>query len=303
MPKITVFTPTYNRGNLLRCVYESLQKQTYKDFEWIVVDDGSTDETEKIVNEFKNEAMFPIIYKKKKNEGKHIAINEGCRLASCEWFFIVDSDDYLTSDALDVVNNYCCQIKDKAQFAGVVGLRGGADGKAWTEYQENNSGEAHNLQADFFKQDFLDADFVEYKYIREIKGDRAEVVKTEILRKYPFPKFENEKFLVESYLWLTLAKAGYKFRWFNKVIYTTEYLEDGLTKNIETHYRNSPIGSCKVANLLLECKNVPIGIRFRGIYRYVKYGRLAEINVAALSKECNDKVLIPIGFVMALLKR
>ena len=125
MPQITVFTPTYNRGNLLQCVYESLQKQTYKDFEWVIVDDGSTDETERIVTEFKNGATFPIIYKKKKNEGKHIAINEGCRLARGEWFFIVDSDDYLTDDALDTVNYYSDKIKDKPDFAGVVGLRGG----------------------------------------------------------------------------------------------------------------------------------------------------------------------------------
>lgn len=125
MPKITVFTPTYNRGNLLRCVYESLQKQTYKDFEWVIVDDGSTDETERIVTELKNEAKFPIIYKKKKNEGKHIAINEGCCLARGEWFFIVDSDDYLTDDALDAVNYYSNKIRDKSDFAGVVGLRGG----------------------------------------------------------------------------------------------------------------------------------------------------------------------------------
>lgn len=303
MPKITVFTPTYNRGKLLYHVYESLQNQTYKDFEWVVVDDGSTDETERIVAEFKNEAMFPIIYKKKKNEGKHIAINEGCRLANGEWFFIVDSDDYLTNDALDVVNSYCSQLENKTQFAGVVGLRGGADGKAWTEYQENSHVDAHNLQADFLKQDFWDADFIEYKYVRDIKGDRAEVVRTEILRKYPFPKFENEKFLVESYLWLTLANAGYQFRWFNKVIYITEYLEDGLTKNIEIHYRNSPVGSCKVANLLLKCKNVPMRIRLRSAYRYVKYGRLANISMITLSKECNDKMLMPIGLGMALVKR
>lgn len=303
MPKITVFTPTYNRGNLLRRVYVSLQKQTYKDFEWVIVDDGSTDETERIVNEFKNEAMFPVIYKKKKNEGKHIAINEGCRLARGEWFFIVDSDDYLTEDALDTVNYYSDKIKDNPDFAGVVGLRGGADGKAWTEYQENSHVDAHDLQADFLKQEFLDADFIEYKYIRKINGDRAEVVRTEILRKYPFPKFENEKFLVESYLWLTLANAGYIFRWFNKVIYITEYLEDGLTKNIETHYRNSPIGSYKVANLLLKCKNIPVQIRVRSIYHYVKYGRLAKINLIALSKECNDIVLMPIGLVTAFLKR
>lgn len=125
MPKITVFTPTYNRGKLLYRVYESLQKQTYKDFEWVIVDDGSTDETERIVTELKNEAKFSIIYKKKKNEGKHIAINEGCRLARGEWFFIVDSDDYLTDDALDTVNYYSNEIRDKSDFAGVVGLRGG----------------------------------------------------------------------------------------------------------------------------------------------------------------------------------
>lgn len=131
---ISVFTPTYNRGSLISRVYESLERQTNKDFEWIIVDDGSTDDTEKIVAAFQEKATFPIAYKKKHNEGKHVAINVGSTMANGEWFFIVDSDDTLTPDAIEKIEFYCDEIKHDASFAGVVGLRGNARGEAWTKW-------------------------------------------------------------------------------------------------------------------------------------------------------------------------
>ena len=123
---------------------------------------------------------------------------------------------------------------------------------------------------------YLDTTCLEYRYKYRIRGDRAEVVRTDLLKKYPFPQYDDEKFLVESYLWLSLAKDGYKFRWFNAVIYITEYLEDGLTQNISKHYRNSPQGSCAVANLRLSCNGVPIMEKVKNTYYFFKYGRIAR---------------------------
>ena len=294
---ISVFTPTYNRGSLISRVYESLERQTNKDFEWIIVDDGSTDDTENIVAAFQEMATFPIAYKKKCNEGKHVAINVGSTMANGEWFFIVDSDDTLTPDAIEKIEFYCDEIKYDTSFSGVVGLRRNAKGEAWTKWY-SGGGTTENVVSD----KYLDATCLEYRYKYRIQGDRAEVVRTELLKKYPFPQYDNEKFLVESYLWLSLAKDGYKFRWFNDVIYITEYLEDGLTQNISKHYRNSPRGSCAVANLRLSCKGVPLMERVKNTYYFFKYGRIAKERWRNLIKECNCRRLIPVGILLALIK-
>ena len=103
--RITVFTPTYNRGYIIENLYHSLQKQTFQDFEWIVIDDGSTDDTASQFEKYKlEENFFPIIYERVENGGKHRAINLGMKKARGDLFFIVDSDDYLTETALEKIN-------------------------------------------------------------------------------------------------------------------------------------------------------------------------------------------------------
>lgn len=299
---ITVFTPTYNRGHLLERLWESLERQNYKNFEWIVVDDGSIDNTEPIMKNIKAKASFSILYKKKKNEGKHIAINEGAKLASGEWFFIVDSDDYLSSDSLQVINYYCNQVSNDKSFAGVAGLRGNKDGEAWLDYLKKGKKVKRNTKRKYYEKEYVDADYIQYKYVLRASGDRAEVVRTNLLLEYPFPQFSDEKFLVESYFWMNLALRGLKFRWFNKVIYYTEYRDDGLTKNISNAYANSPIGSLEVANLRLKCTGVPMNLKIRSIYNYYRYGALAKRELIDLVKNCNNKILSPIGIALAFIR-
>ncbi len=298
---ITVFTPTYNRGKLLYKLWESLEEQEYRDFEWVVVDDGSTDETEAIIEEIKEKATFPLVYLKKINEGKHIAINEGGKLASGEWFFTVDSDDYLSRDALLLIHKYCSQIESDLTFAGVSGLCGNPKGEVLSSYLKNNKLE-NNQEEDYLKAEFIDADYEEYKYIIKAGGDRAEVVRTDLVRQYPFPKFGDEKFLVESYFWMTLAYQGLKFRWFNEVIYIAEYRDDGLTRNIASVYRKSPIGAYKVANLRLTSKRLPLKLRIKSEYNYFRFGRIAKVETSDLWKDCNDKLFAPVGMLLAFIR-
>ena len=103
MPKITVFTPSYNRAYILPQLYNSLVGQTSGDFEWVVVDDGSTDNTSELLSQWEKSTSFTIKWQTQPNQGKHIAINTGVLMASGELFFIVDSDDYLTNDAIEKV--------------------------------------------------------------------------------------------------------------------------------------------------------------------------------------------------------
>lgn len=225
---VSVFTATYNRAYILEKLYISLLRQTNYDFEWIIVDDGSQDRTEDMVNSWiQNTRQFPIIYKKTSNGGKHRAINYGVALAQGEAFFIVDSDDVLIKDAIEFINDKFDPIVDNSEFAGISGVR------------VNKNGEIIGGTPCF--SDFVDATNFERKNY-SLTGDKAEVYKASILRKYPFPEFDNETFLTEAVVWDAIAFDGLKLRWYNKPLYYTEYLIDGLTRNSYRLKKNNPLG-------------------------------------------------------------
>lgn len=214
---ITIFTPTYNRAYILPELYNSLENQTCKDFEWIIVDDGSTDDTEKIVKKWIDINFLPITYIKTKNGGKQRAINIGVKNAKGDYFWIVDSDDCLVPDSVKIAQKWIDTLPENEKFAGVSGVI--ADSK-------------HKMMGDTFEGEFVDATSLERsKY--NITGDKSEIFSTQILREFPFPEFENEKFVPEALVWNRIAKAGYKLRWFNEIIYLAEYLPDGYTRNVD----------------------------------------------------------------------
>lgn len=227
--RITVFTPTYNRGYIIETLYRSLQRQSFKDFEWIVVDDGSTDNTERLLREFQQEKNeFQILYQKTENGGKHRAINLGLKLANGELFFIVDSDDYLTDNALDIIDRMERSIpsSERDGFAGVCGQRGYAD--------QREVGRS-------FEGEILDITMLERPQYG-ISGDKSEVFYTEVLRKYPFPEFVGERFVTECVVWDKIAYDGFKLRFFNQIIYICDYLPDGLTAHSNELFLKNPKG-------------------------------------------------------------
>ena len=214
---ITVFTPTYNRAKLLPDLYESLKRQTCKDFEWVIVDDGSTDDTESLVKQWIPQADFSICYTKKENGGKQRAVNLGVQKAKGEYFFIVDSDDILTDNAVETALKWFDTIKDEKDFGGIGGQKGYKSGKAI---------------GDSFDGLYLDATTLERSKYR-INGDKAEIFYTDVLKKFPFPEFEGEKFVPEALVYNRIAQAGYKLRWFNEIVYLAEYLPDGYSANVD----------------------------------------------------------------------
>lgn len=232
---ITVFTPTYNRAYILPKLYESLKKQTCKDFEWLIVDDGSTDNTSELFEQWQAEDnFFPIRYFKQLNGGKHAAINHGVLETKSELFFIVDSDDELTADAIALIKQKYQKVRDDDTVAGIIGMRIYPDGK-------RIGGEASFEDTICTRNDF--------RYKKKINGDLAEVYKTDILRQYPFPIVEGEKFCPESVVWQKIAKK-YKLLFFNKGIYVCEYLTDGLTHHVDQIRIKSP--HLAVINYVLE---------------------------------------------------
>lgn len=215
MPLVTVFTPTYNRATLLPRLFESLSKQTCLDFEWLIVDDGSIDETEQLVNtNFKAaETKFEIRYFKKENGGKHTAINRGLELAKGDLFFIVDSDDILTPDAIETIKKDYLSIKDNPKLCGIGYLRG---------YDSDK------VIGDKYSNDRFISNFIDERYNRGVDGDKAEVWLTKYLKEFRYPEYKGEKFISESVAWVWLAER-YDMLFVNKIIYITEYQKGGLS--------------------------------------------------------------------------
>lgn len=223
MKTITVFTPTYNRAYIIKNVYDSLVKQTFRDFEWLVIDDGSTDNTEELIQSFVLEHRLEIHYWKKENGGQHTALNFAIEKAKGKLLMIVDSDDFLTDNALERIVYWENTIKAKEDFAGVSGLKifpnGSPIGGNWR-----------------YKKIYVDATNFEREK-KGLMGDKAEAYYTSVLKKYyPIPTFQGENDVEKAVLWNRIANAGLKIRWFGEGIYVCEYLDDGMTKNIQENY-------------------------------------------------------------------
>lgn len=267
--EFTVFTPTYNRAYTINHLYESLKKQTMKDFEWIVIDDGSTDDTENLINRIISaEHEFPIIYKKTQNKGKHNAINLGVQMAEGRMFFIVDSDDYLPDDSLEIIFEMEKTIdeENKKNFAGIAGLKGSNENKAY---------------GTTFVGNYLDSSYLDAQS-NNIRGDKSEVYYTHLLKKYPFPVFENEKFIPESVVWNVIAADGYKLRYFNKIVYYCKYLDDGLTKRGDEKYKTIPKGYGLYIYQLIKYKRINKLNKWKKVFNYYRmfHENLSNIQMA-----------------------
>ena len=225
--RFTIFTPTFNRAYIITRLYESLKKQSFKDFEWVVIDDGSCDNTEDLFAKWqKQNNFFSIKYVKVINGGKHRAINKGVLLASGELFYMVDSDDYLPEDALEIIDYYEKTIpkEEKHLYSGVCG----------NKHLVNKPNVPWRLENDYIDITTLERE----KY--SIYGDKAEVVYTTVMKKYPFPEFDGELFCTECVVWDKIAFDGYKMRFFYKDVMNCEYMPDGLTYNNRHLYYSSP---------------------------------------------------------------
>lgn len=225
---ITVFTPVYNRGYCVRNVYDSLVNQTFSNFEWLVINDGSTDDTAEVIQECIKENRIKIMYFEQCNGGQHRALNRAIENANGKLFMIVDSDDDLKPEALEKIVYYENTIKEKKQFAGVSGLRCSREGNLIGSFVPLHTCE------------YIDATNIE-RYKKDIlQGDKAEAYYLKVLKEfYPIPEFEGENDVEKGVLWNRIAESGLKIRWFNLAIYNCEYLADGMSKNILQNYRKN----------------------------------------------------------------
>ena len=280
---ITVFTPTYNRGHLLQRLYYSLCSQTYKDFEWIIVDDGSVDNTEDVVKTFLSENLINIRYIKQDNGGKHRAINHGVREAKGELFLILDSDDSIPDNSLALINEYYSPIKTDHCFGGVAG------------YMAHHDGKLIGISSEV---DILDATSIEMRSKYNMVWDMCEVFRTDMLKEFPFPEIEDEKFCPEDLI-LNRISTKYKFRVFNRVIYYRDYLDGGLTDKIVRIRMNSPIASmmCYAEQIR---HDIPVILKIKSAINYwrFRFCYKGKDNRPFISKIWMWTV--PLGFLMHL---
>lgn len=225
---VTVFTPLYNRKELLLRLYESLTAQTCHCFEWLIYDDCSADGSFELAKELTaKEDRFPIrVIRAKRNGGKHRAINRSVALAEGFLFFIVDSDDALPRDAVEKILTWEKTIQGNHSFAGLGFLKADL---------------SPNCVGTSFSEHFCDCTSLE-RDAHNISGDKAEVIYTELFRKYPFPEFDGENFLTEAVVWDRIAHDGYQIRWINEIAYLCEYQSDGLSASWDRNLASNPEG-------------------------------------------------------------
>ena len=245
---ITIFTPTFNRAYRLPALYNSLLQQTSKNFEWIIIDDCSTDDTEELINSWKKEDKLKLTYiKQEKNGGKHRCINKAVKIAQTELFFIVDSDDFLTDDAVEQIEKEWTNCKNKEKYAGLCFRR-----MKKNTFDFSNK-KTYKILGDDFPEYRCSGTSIDIAYKWNCVVDKAEVYKVAVLKRFPFPEYKNENFCEEAIVWFNIAKHKPNLLLcINRGIYIGEYLEDGLSANLGRKFKESPKATLKYFITLLK---------------------------------------------------
>ncbi len=223
---LTVFTPTYNRAHTLKRTYQSLCRQTCKDFEWLIVDDGSSDGTESLVKGWIAEGIIPIRYIWQENQGMHGAHNTAYNNITTELNTCIDSDDWMPDDAVEKIILFWKNNKSD-RVAGIIGLDSFADGSV------------------------IGSDFPEWLHSTTLRdyyekyggrGDKKLVYRTEVISKYPeYPLFDNERYVGLAYKYY-LIDGAYKLLTLNEPLVIVEYQDEGSSRGMWKQYWNNPKG-------------------------------------------------------------
>jgi len=225
-PMLTVFTPTYNRAYTLHLCYESLKRQSCKDFIWLIIDDGSTDDTKDLIASWVQDNQIPIQYHYQNNQGMHGAHNAAYERIETELNVCIDSDDYLTDDAVEKITEFW-KMSGSNQYAGIVGL----------DISQNKEIIGTKLP-EHVKQSTLSDLYA----LHQVKGDKKLVYRTDIMMKYPpYPLFSGEKYCPLSYKYI-LIDQEYQLLIMNEALCVVEYMQDGSSLNIINQYKKNPHG-------------------------------------------------------------
>jgi glycosyltransferase involved in cell wall biosynthesis len=258
MATLTVFTLAYNRGYCLHKCYESLLRQTCRDFEWLVVDDGSTDNTRELVEQWIREDRIPIRYIYKENGGMHTGYNTAYDNIFTELAVSIDSDDYMTDDAVEIITERWRENKDE-KYAGMVFLDITEDGNViGTKMPEMKSATVYDL----------------YNRLG-VKGDKKQVYRPELIRPFHSPVFPGEKLFPTCYKYFQVDLT-HEMLLFNEPACVVEYMPDGYTKNIIKLYKKNLNNYIFYRKFIMTYPNATLWHRYRFAIHYVAESLLAK---------------------------
>lgn len=277
---LSIITPVYNRAELLKNCWQSLCAQTDYSFEWIIVDDGSTDSTEETASQFIDNPLFTVKYLKKENGGKHTALNYSHPYIRGNYVLILDSDDTLISRAVEKIKAGCSIYDDNHQIGMLVWLKGLSE-------------DSPNC---YVKEELTVVDYRNYPRIINVSRDCCEVIRTSLFLNNPFPEYPNEKFISEGALWNRAAAAG-KCVYFNEVIYLCCYHEGGLTQSGKSLRIRNPYGGMFTSFLRMD-RHQLLKERVKGAILYDCYGFFTGRNWTDIMKYEKGHSLMKIMFML-----
>jgi glycosyltransferase involved in cell wall biosynthesis len=293
-PLITVCTPTYDRARTLPRLHESLCAQTFRDFEWLVVDDGSTDDTADVVAGLAGRSPFPVVYRRQENAGKHIALNHA--VAACRGTFlaVVDSDDWYVPSCLERLKRHWDAIPDPRDFAEVQGLCADEHGR---------------VLGDPYPADVFDSDYYTLTQVLRLRGDRSGMIRVDILRAHPFPEEFRGVYVPEAIVWNRIARR-YRIRGVNEVVTQKEYLATGITSTGRD--RAAAWAGPRFLHLaelvdLAETRGLPRSEKLRAYANLTRYGLHDRRRLGAIGAAAPDRALwaatLPLGAALYLRDR
>lgn len=282
MVRITVFTPTFNRAYTLHKCYESLIRQTNQNFEWLIIDDGSTDNTNALVNKWQLESRIKIRYIYKENGGMHSGYNVAYDNISTELSVCVDSDDYLLDDAIEKIVDFWDNNKSD-DVAGVVGLN------------VTNKSEIIGKPLPNLKRIKI------YDYYNRLKGrgDKKMIYRPEIMRKFKSPEFKGEKLFPTAYKYFN-ADLEYDMLVINEPFCVVEYMEDGFTNNIIKQYKNNLKSFIYYREFIMKYPRATMKHKLNSAIHYIAENKLAKNR--NWIKSAPNKVyvisMLPLGYLL-----
>lgn len=286
MKTLTVFTPTYNRAYCLSNCYESLKRQSSQDFIWLIIDDGSTDNTSELVGRWILEGKIEICYIEQENQGMHGAHNTAYENIKTELNVCIDSDDYMPDDAIEKILKFW-EIYGNDKVSGLIGLDSDKNGQ---------------IIGTYLPKELKSSTLFDLYNKNAVKGDKKIVYRTELAKKYPYPLFKDEKYVGLAYKYYKLDQE-YPLLLMNEVLCIVEYLPDGSSMNMYRQYKKNPNGFAFYRKELMKLPHTSATFKFKQAIHYVSSSILAN-NKNFLS-EAPSKLLTvlayPLGLILYLL--
>ena len=250
---LTIFTPAYNRGYTIHKTYESLKRQTNKNFKWLIVDDGSTDNTKELIEKWLQEKNdFEIVYIYQENQGMHGAHNTAYENIDTELNVCIDSDDYMPDDAVEKITNFWNENKSD-KLAGIVAL---------------DAYESGQVIGEKFPDTLKETTLFDINEKYKIPGDKKLIYRTELAKKYPYPLFKGEKYVGLAYKYYKLDQ-DYSLAVMNEVVCIVEYMEDGSSRNMFSQYVKNPKGFAFYRIENMKNPNASLKYKFKENIHYV----------------------------------